>query len=295
MTLIVIVLAVILERVLSYSSAWRAHDLTGRWMNWVDARLGSLLGARPGAQSWALAVYILLPVFLVALLARWLQQDVASALLGIPLSLLILLACLGPRDLREQIGSYQQKCAEGESAAAESLLQELLAGPQRAEGDPVGRSPVAACFVQGHERWFAVLLWFFVLGPAGAVAYRMLASVAEHLRRNGVSQDTLRLTEFLQGVMAWPSARIVALLYAMAGSTDHALARWRRWSAENVGDWTSDAWPLLANVGLAALALDPAEPESETACVEAALRLIERALMIMLAVLALFTIGGWLQ
>ncbi len=285
MTLIAIVLALVLERVLSYAPAWRAHDLTGRWMNWVDERVGR--------GSWSLVAYLLAPVCLVAGLEYSLLQQPGGVILSLPLALLVLLACLGPRDLAEQVSAYRHAQKSGDTAVQESILQDLIAGPNRREGEIVDRSPVAACFVQGHERWFAVLLWFFVLGAAGAVAYRVLAAVTYHLREDGNAQDSLRLAESLHGAMAWPSARVAAIFYALGGSTDHALACWRRWSAEYQGSWIRDPWPLLAHVGLAALARDPDEAETEPEGLEAALQLLERSLLILLAVLALFTLGGW--
>ncbi len=286
MTLIAIVLALVLERVLSYSPSWRAHDLTERWMRWLDGQLG--------VRSWSLALYLLGPVCLVALLDQWLAQQHAGVLLRLPLSLLVLLACLGPRDLREQVDAYQSACKAQDAPQAEALLRDLLNGPRRNDSDVEGRSPVAACFVQGHERWFAVLFWFFLLGPAGAVAYRVLATVARQLRVGGYGEDSLKLADWLHGAMAWPSARVAGLCYAMAGSADHAFSAWRNWSMSYQGLWIADAWPLLANIGLAAMAQDPEEPGSEMECMDAALRLLSRALMLFLAMLALLTIGGWM-
>ena len=285
MTLIAIVIALLLERGLSYSPQWRAHDLTGRWIDWLDGRLS--LG------TWSLALYVLVPVAVIGGLHELLMHE-GGVLLALPLSLAVLLACMGPRDLREQIHAHEQALHQGDSLRAETILRELIFGPRRVEGNSQGRSAVAACFVQGHERWFAPLVWFFLLGPAGAVAYRVLAATASHLRHKGSADEALRLAEDLHGALAWPSARIAALLYALAGSADHAFAAWRACLAESAEGWTRNSWGLLARTGLAAMSHQPTAPPSLDD-LEAALRLLGRSLRLFLAVLALFTVGGWID
>ena len=287
MTLIAIVIALFLERVLSYSPQWRAHSLTDRWMRLVDKRIGP--------RSWSLALYVLVPVVLIATLQYSMAELPAGEVLILPLALIVLLACLGPRDLREEVRSYESAVMRGDNERAEALLRDLVSGPMRHAGQTTGRSPVAACFVQGHERWFAVLLWFFVLGLPGAVAYRMLASVACHLGQSGRDDPSLRLAEVLHGAMAWPSSRAAALLYALAGSADDAFSRWRQWAAQFSGEWERSAWPLLVQVGLAALLRDPEEGDiDQTECLDRAVNLLERSMLILLALLALLTIGGWM-
>ncbi len=290
MNLIAIVLALLLEGLLSHSAAWRTHDLTGRWMQWLDGLLG--------VRSWSLALYLLLPVGAVAALDYWLGEQVGGALLQLPLSLLVLVSCIGPRDLREQIQAWREFKLRGAEAEAEARLASLLQGPRRQRGEgrgAGGRSPVAACFVQGHERWAAILFWFFWLGPAGAVAYRVTGSVALHLRDKGYAEDSLRLADWLHGALAWPSARLSALCFALAGSADEAFAHWRGWRSVQKGGWTRDSWPLLAEIGLVAMRQDPEETRSEAECLDAALRLLQRSLMLLLAFLALLTIGGWMS
>lgn len=288
MTLIAIVIALFLERVLSYSPQWRTHNLTDRWIRLVDDRIGP--------RAWSLVIYVLLPVALIATLQYSIVELPAGEVLILPLALVVLLACLGPRDLREEVHSYEAAVRRGDDALAETLLRDLLTGPLRHDGPTAGRSPVAACFVQGHERWFAVLLWFFVLGLPGAVAYRMLASVACHLGHAGRDDESQRLAEMLHGAMAWPSARAAALLYALAGSADHAFSRWHEWASNYDGDWVRSAWPLLAQSGLAALAREPQDDAAsgQLECLDRAVHLLDRSMLILLALLALLTIGGWM-
>ncbi|MGJ8668353.1 MAG: regulatory signaling modulator protein AmpE [Oceanococcus sp.] len=286
MTLITIVIAMLLERVLSYSPRWRAHNLTGVWMAWVDVRMVP--------RIWSLAIYLLVPIALVAALQAFFLHQPGGVLLMLPLSLLVLLGCLGPRDLAMEIKRYEKALEEGRSEVAESIKAELITGPGRSVTANEGRSMVAACFVQGHERWLSILLWFFVLGLPGAVAYRLLSAISCHLRHSGRDDELQKLTETLHGAMAWPSAHIAVVLYALAGSTDHAWERWRQWLVEGSSPWVRNAWPLLADIGMAALAQDAEQPTQAGECLDRAIKLLNRSMMIYLAVIALLTIGGWI-
>ena len=286
MTLITIVIAMLLERVLSYSPRWRAHNMTSVWMASVDRHLSP--------QVWSLAVYLLAPVALLTAVQHFLLMQPGGELFGLLLSLIVLLACLGPRDLSTEVRRYEQAMAEGDIELAEHIKTELIAGPGRVGESSEGRSLVSACFVQGHERWLAVLIWFFLLGLPGALAYRLLASISCHLRRSGRDDELQKLSETLHGAMAWPSSHIAVILYGLAGSTDHVWQRWRLWLSEGRSPWVRTAWPLLAEMGMAALAQEAELPEKRQECLDRAVDLINRSMLIYLAVIALLTIGGWI-
>lgn len=288
MTLIAIILALLAERALSYSPYWRTHDLTGRWMRWVDMRCR--------LTTWSLALYLFPLLLPIILMVAALSDHLAGDLLLLPLSALVLLASLGPRDLGEELATYRRELERGHAAAAAELLQDLLAGPNRVRPDAAGRSPVKALFVQGHERWFAVLIWFFVLGPVGGAAYSIVAAIDAHLRRDQANAEIQALSNLLHGAMAWPSARLTGLIYALAGSADEALTELKaRILPSDERSWTADAWPLLAEVGSASLRREFEDTQpSQLACMDAALGLIGRALILLLAIFALFTLGGWL-
>ncbi len=288
MTLIGILGALMLERLLSHWRYWRTHDLTGHWLTWLRQRSPS---AWFWQSPWGLPLLLLPP-----LLAVWAAFHYLALPLGplgeLALGVVILLACLGPRDMSEEIHAYIDALETDNHAAADEIRRDLMAGPKRSNGDTEGRSVVRAAFVQGHERWFGVLVWFFVLGPLGALFYRLSASVPAQLRTLSVGGELLPAADVWHGFTAWPTARATALCYALAGSTDHARSAWQAWRESHSGPWATDAWPLLARVGEGSLAVEEAAGEPQ--CLRATLAVLNRALMVLLAVFAFFTLGGWL-
>ena len=103
----------------------------------------------------------------------------------------------------------------------------------------------------------------------------------------------------VHAILAWLPARVTGLLYAMAGSTDDALAARREINADEQGHWVLRTWRQLAAMGVGALNVEdgdsgPMAPATLDDALEAAMAVRFRALMLWLAVLALPTIGGWL-
>lgn len=298
MTLIGIILALIAERLLSQLREWRELAWYARYLDWLDQHLKP---AWLWQSAWGLLLLVALPVAAVALLQAALQGGVIT-LLGLLFSVLVLVFCLGPRDLAEEIHSYLDAQAAGDLVEAQRIAADLRQLPPGAVAEPGadGRGLVQGVLLQGNERLLAVLFWFYVLGPLGAVLYRLSAMLPQLLGERAQASETLREVALrLHAILAWLPARITAALYTLAGSTDDALQEWRAHFDQADGEWPARSWGLLARVGCGAMQMEddgdqkPIELSPEDALIEA-LALVRRALLLGLGVLALFTIGGWL-
>ncbi len=105
-------------------------------------------------------------------------------------------------------------------------------------------------FVQMHERNFAILFWFAVLGPFGALLYWLLI----------VSQKIMTINSnvsTLHAIAAWVPARITGFIYGLVGKFNSAL----RCLISCIGNLTMQSSQVLIDCGTAAL--DTAEPEDE--------------------------------
>src|SRR5262249_33768735 len=147
------------------------------------------------------------------------------------------------------------------------------------------RSLLGALFIQSHERVFGVLLWFSVAGPGGAVAYRMASRLPSLLDTDSPALDT---AEFLHALLAWLPVRATAMLFALGGSMDDAIAAWKRLRIEPHPDWRRHTWSLLAETATAAIRTDDEDEATPMAvsleqCFREVLRVQNRALLILLA------------
>lgn len=212
----------------------------------------------------------------------------------------ILFFCLGPKNLDQDLQQLFAARAQGDTATAERIARALQYG----DGNNTRASNlIGALFIQSHERWFGVLLWFFALGPVGAVLYRvasrlpgLIDALIPQVAQAGGSAH-LRAATLFHAALAWPTARLTALAFALAGSMDDALRAWRRLGeAHFAGSWRHHTWAVLAEVGTAALEVEDhngavAVPRDLIAASEEVLDMQKRALLLLLAVYAVFTTG----
>jgi len=251
-------------------------------------------GSRPGA---ALARSALLPWLLTALgvaATAWLQYQLLGTLVGGAFGALVLFLCLGPRDLADEVGPLIAARQRGDRAEVIRLARGLRHGP---EPDESHRSLLGTLFIQSHERLFGVLLGFLTLGPVGAVLYRLASRLPEQIEALEPDTAAARSAAQLHGLVAWLPVRLTALLFALAGSMDDAVAAWRRLG--EIGythSWRNHTWAVLAEVGCGALASEeadggPAVAPKLDAALREVLRMQTRALLILLAGFAVFTTG----
>ncbi|MEC9362267.1 MAG: regulatory signaling modulator protein AmpE [Pseudomonadota bacterium] len=286
MTLIGILLALLLERLLGHLPGW------GRPVLFLAVMRG--LHALAPQRLWRSLALPLLIVVPPAVLVWWGFGLIEGPIVRLLLSAAVLLLCLGPRDLAEDVHDLLQARAEGDAERAAQLARALQRGPQPGE---THRSLVGALFVQSHEKLFGVLLWFFALGPAGAVLYRLVSRLPRLLDETAPDSPALRAADWLHAVLAWLPARVTALVYGLAGSLDDALAAWRQlWrEPEPEHGWRTQTWAVLAEVPSASLGAEEqggaVVPASLEALLTEVLRMQWRALLIMLAGFALTTTG----
>lgn len=294
MTLIIIALALVCERLLTEFRRWREY-------NWLGVYLERLQDIGWLAPLWrsAWGLLLILPVLGGVLLLQILLQGGLLTVAGLVFSFVMLVFSLGPRDLWEEVRSYIAAVEQGDTVTADRLAADLCAAGGRRPDSARGRSVVNAVVIQGNERLFGVLLWFFVLGPVGAVLYRLAAEWPTELRKMQASEGLVDIAMRLHGLVAWIPIRVSALLYGLAGDTDGALTGWRTAAARPSQSWFQQGWQCLAGAGGGALTPDydddhPRFEQSVAATLSEALSLVTRSLVILLGALAAFTIGGWI-
>jgi membrane protein required for beta-lactamase induction len=289
MTFLGILLALTLERVLGHYAWWGRPVL---FLGYFRA-LRSLL---PFARFWAsgLAPLVILVPPLAAL--YYVHGLIYSPFLDVLVSGGVLLFCLGPRDLAEDVHSLLAARARGDNDAVLLLSRALQRGPH---ADPTRRTLIGALFIQSHERLFGILLWFFAAGPVGALLYRLVSRMPRALNEVTPDSRAVRAAETLHDLIAWIPARMTALLYGLAGSLDDALGVWRGHSFSTGLEWRTSTWAVLAEVPAASLHMEDADGDEAPAnfdeSLSEVLRMQARALLILLAFFAFFATGSLMQ
>ena len=279
------------------ASGVRQYGWFGGWLRWLNAQFpeGSIWRGRYG-----IALALVVPLLVVGLFQFALDQPLWG-FVGLLFDIAVLFYCWGPRDLDLDVAAVlDAPDAASRRSAAERLWP---------EGEPAkldGASLVEAVFRNALRRWFGVLFWFCLLGPFGAVLYRLsvLAVEREHAK---LAHETASGAKTWLAILEWPVAQLMTLALALVGNFDSVLAAWREDGAfglhgnvlnsaarasvrneiaEEVADYTESG--VSASTALA-------EVFGELPELRDAMSLVWRILVLWLAVIALFVIAGWIS
>ena len=212
----------------------------------------------------------------------------------------MLLFCLGPRDLGEEVNEFRKAVAENNREEITALATELMDRIPDEEGVPDVEKSI---YAQANNRIFGVVFWFALLGPVGAWLFRVADLMRRRalLQRARTSEDTADVSSIpidsvllCYRIMAWVPSRLLMVGYAMAGNYNGALAAWRKPPPEYSDGFHGPDFLLLGVIGCGAAEQNDAADISERA--QVAMDLVIRTLwMVWCPVLALLTVYGALS
>lgn len=273
----------------------------GRWFGKaIDAVAARLPSTWEGVGA---ALLVAAPPVVAMLLLQWLVAGWLYGLASLALAIVVLLFCLGPIDIVNHVGDYIDARRDDDAERTAWNFERVTGEMPPAASRDEGRRMVEAVLYQGHDNLFATVFWFCLLGPTGAVLYRMAAEGALRPPPAVVARPALHASlRYMLGILGWIPARLVAFGYAMTGRFEEAFARMRA-HPQAANDVLTANRQLLVDTGTAALRQEDSEPLADVGSerrssdaaevVEAARALALRTAVLWLAVLALLTLGGW--
>jgi AmpE protein len=207
---------------------------------------------------------------------------VAYGLLALPVHLLVVIYSLGRGDLLGGLGPFRDAWRREDLQAAAHVAKRDLNICADSGEELLDR-------VQGHLLWeayqsfFAVIFWYFVLGPVAALAYRLLALAEEH----GTNPALVERAAQLRHAFDWVPVRLLAASFALVGN----FVAVGRVMLHELLNWNISAAQLINKVGLAAGEIPPAAvgPEGITT-LDSLWELLLRAAVLWYAGFALWTV-----
>lgn len=159
----------------------------------------------------------------------------------------------------------------------------------------VGNVTAQQIIVNTYQRIFALIFWLLILGSTGLVLYTLVTSLRRQLQMSAdMDKQTaglLSATTQFEGVLDWVPSRLLGISFALVGHFSVAFKFWYRNLATGINHTQQQA----VECALAALDME-VQPDRELT--EDQLRavdgLVNRALLVWLVVIALFTIGRWI-
>jgi AmpE protein len=284
--LLTALIALGLLHVMPQLARWRDDGLFRRWV--------AQLGDTSGAGRVVLA--LLLPLGLCLLLSWLFGYLPARDLLQMLFSLAVLLYCFGPREFETDLEAILH--------APDGARREAAAQALADDGNTIAwNAPdlgVAIAYAALRRR-FAVLLWFFLLGPAGALLYRLAQTLGrdDSLRLDSASRTAAR---YLANALDWLPAQLLVFTLAVVGHWEAVIGAWRRSHQQSTtNSWYASGPDFLGAAAQADILTDIeagdgyAEERSDPLVELVRLRsALLRALLAWLSAVALIVLGGWL-
>ncbi len=302
-TLLAVVVALVLGHLAhDLAGAMRDHAWFRAWLRWLDGRFPED-GVWRGRYGVALALG---PILLLAALLQWLLRGELFGLPSLLFGVLVLFHAWGPRDLdRDADAILDADTGDARRAAAAWLWPPAYRHAARIDPPAL----VEAVFGAALRRWFGVLFWFLLLGPAGALLYRLAAIVAEDEVAASLSPAMVAGARTLLAVLDWPVAQLMTLALALVGNFDAVVAAWKDAGGAALrldtgflgaaarasvrGEIAQEAEEFAeAGVAPGAALVFELGPLPE---LRDAMSLVWRTLLVWLAVIALFVIAGWVS
>jgi len=286
MTLIILLCALGLEYFLGVLDDVRRLKWFSRYSDWLENKL---VQSRYWNSAGGIILTLAGPLLLVLLI------DYGLTNLFLPLSYLFALAVLlnsiGPIFLNQSLTAYVDALDAEDDVQARHYAGEFCHAVAAPEPDKDEQEIIGCIFVEANERLYAVIFWFIVLGPFGAMLYRLANSLkSKNQDIHGAYADSAR---HLNHILNWPSTRLFALGNALAGNMIEAIDAWRD---------NEDSSFLVNEVVLIASGFGALHYRQETDIQEenvdrsywirASQGLINRTLIVWLTILGIMTIAG---
>jgi AmpE protein len=189
-----------------------------------------------------LAVLVLLPVALLGLLLVVIDP-VAYGLLALPIHLLVVIYSLGRGDLLGDLGPFRDAWRREDLQAAAHVAKRDL-DICADSGEQLLEQVEEHLLWEAYQSFFAVIFWYFLLGPVAALSYRLLALAEEH----GKNPAVVERAGQLRHAFDWLPVRLLAASLALVGN----FVAVSRVMLHELLNWNISAAQLIVKVGLVA-------------------------------------------
>jgi adenosylcobinamide-phosphate synthase len=303
MTLLSIVLSLLLEQVRPLAVG-RVDGWLKLWAQFLETRFNA--GEQNhGIAAWmigaAVPAALVLSVYILLIWSNW--------VLAVLFNIGLLYLTTGFRQFSHYFTDIQLALRMGEIDRARHLLTEWRGiSADRLSSGEIARLAIEESLLSSHRHVFAPFFWFVLLGPAGALLYRLARHLCYFWGKDR-GDEFGDFGDFAQRAFAaidWLPVRLTAAAFAVVGDFEDAIFCWRG----QADRWPEEASGILLATGAGALGVrlgmpihadsdagerpelgvgDDADPDF----MQSTVGLVWRTLVVALLLLALLGVAGW--
>lgn len=272
------------------------------YLDWIQTvnRWSSSTAARVLGQ-------VVLPVLALWLLLGALGR--LSSILVFLVSIAVLLYSLGRGDYRAWLSAYAEAFRRNDNESATEYASQMGVETDKVDGwSELHHQVLRRGGYLGLERWFTVIFWFVILGPVGALFYR-LGALAQGVAKSESTEvddavdgygeldtvrdesesETLMLLARLLWLLEWPVVRLLGLSFALTGNFVGCIHHWKE-CLLCTDRSTEDTMEHFIHGALNVNNEDITQDGVTELEVEALMPLLSRSLVLWLCVLAVLTL-----
>ncbi|NOY70936.1 MAG: regulatory signaling modulator protein AmpE [Gammaproteobacteria bacterium] len=289
MSFIIILVAIVIERFWTGRQRLCEMDLFGRYYLAVRQQFGE-----SETYDGAVGVFcLLLPLMIfIGLLQQILSFD-SVYLVSLFFGVVILLLCMGNNNLDHQLQRYLLASEKKDENELFEVSAEILKDAVPVDEAEREYKLIRTVLAHANDGLMAMLFWFFILGPMGAVLYRCTYVVKQYCEREKDTSDFSQSIQVLYGVLSWLPARITAYFYGFSGDYSASIRNRNQERRVDPGEWMNNNERIMVGSGLGALHLDEAGSSFPHDAVDKTRKLINRATIIFLSGIAILTFFGF--
>jgi AmpE protein len=186
------------------------------WFKWLTNHVQKIPGLS-AAPALPLVLALLIPLAVLVILFLFVHQFAGKQWLFF-LYVPVLLYSLGRGNILTDAQEYIALATRGDSVAAAQLLDRLRATDAVADVNDWRGLHTEALKVfayRGFERMFAVLFWFFIAGPFGALLYRLSVLYRDF---SEAGSETLAVANKWLWLLELPAVRLMGVTWAFVGN-----------------------------------------------------------------------------
>lgn len=332
MALLALIIALLIERYFHRNEAARSDSVS--YSSWFERYLKTMDSSFSGQswyRNWVGQAFLLLgPAILLYWIYSWLQHDwwdhgnFLASVVVLALTVWLLVVSLGPESPKKSLAAYYKARAEHDDDAAYSAAAVFLkkASVEDVETDHSSNNVIKLdaaiareVFKKTQTRYFGVVIWFILLGPAAALLYRFTSWYQENAEDQQMKQKLETASEKAVGdvenvatesehsdnrsaleqgfayklglILEWIPSRITAIAYLLAGDMGNGVRKTKK----DFLSFDKDGLEYVQDVGEASLGFY--EQDDSRGPSRWALKLVERAAIIILALVAIFSLLGF--
>ncbi|WP_251357988.1 regulatory signaling modulator protein AmpE [Kangiella sp. TOML190] len=305
MALLALLIALVIEHYYHKDTGDARAKVSHRnWFSRYQAKMLEWFGDQSWNKGWvSQALLLVAPAFIIYWIFAWYEHDgwfhggfLTSALMLV-LAVAILVVCLGPESPRKSLRAYYKARADHQDQTAFEAAREFTGAATADSIEELDLQVSRTIFKKAQTRYFAVVLWFMLLGPAGALLYRLTNWYLDNQVASGEDTDSGEpaATEpsneqgfayKLNLILEWIPARISALAYLLAGDMSAGVKKIK----SDFFDFDKDGLSFVQEAGEASLGFYEADDKRGPS--RWALKLMERAAVIIFALVALMSLLG---